>query len=168
MCENTGFVWPTSLAAGDLNAEAEDEALAAAARTYYRRAGLAAIEPDDGLRPALQSDERLLAVRKTASIDHRPHSGLSSQSGPLAITTERLVMIDRQIETLASYDELDDVTLARDRILVVLTTGAGFTIRSCHPQLLRVQLAEARASRIDRQAGVSSNTPAFPTDLPRR
>jgi hypothetical protein len=169
MCEETGFAWPTSLAARDLDADAEDEALAAAARKYYRSDGFATIEPDDGMRSALRSGERLLAMRKTASIDHRPRSGSSPRSGGLAITSERLVMIDRLAETLASFDELDDVTLATDRILVVLTTGTGFAIQSCHPRLLRVQLAEARASRIDRQAGASSNTAAaLPADLPRR
>jgi hypothetical protein len=169
MCEETGFAWPASLGALGHDAAAEDEALAAAARSHYRSNGFGVLEIDQGMRSALGDDERLLAIRMTASIDHRPRSGRSPRSGQLVITTERLMMVEDVPVTLAGFDEIDDVTLATDRLFVALSSGAGFSIQSCHPRLLRVQLAEARARRTDGQAGASSNTVgALPNDLPRR
>jgi hypothetical protein len=169
MCEETWFAWPPSPGAPGLDAAAEDEAFAAAARSYYRTNGFAILEIDQVIRSALGDDERLLALRKTASIDHRPRNGSSPWSGLLAITTERLVVVEDVPVTLAGYDEIDDVTLATDRLFVALSSGVGFSIQSCHPRLLRVQLAEARARRIDGQAGVSSKTVgALPSDLPLR
>jgi hypothetical protein len=169
MCEETGFTWPIDLVARRLDAAAEDEALAAAARAHYRSDGLPTLTWDATAPNLLATDERLLAIRRSASIDPRPHHRSWPLAGQLAITTERVMMVGKKAVTIASFDELDDVTLATDRLFVVLTSGAGFVIRSCHPRLLRVQLAEARASRIDRQAGASSNAAmATPTDLPRR
>jgi hypothetical protein len=169
MCEEIGFAWPTSLGALGLDAVAEDEGLAAAARSHYRSNEFAILETDQALRSAMGGDERLLAMRTTASIDHGPRSGLSPWSGQLAITTERLVAVEDVPVTLAAFDEIDDVTLATDRVFVALSSGAGFSIQTCHPRLLRVQLAEARVRRIDGQAGASSNKlEALPDDLPRR
>lgn len=130
--------------------EDEDEALAAAARARYRKDGIIRIEPDGGLRSALGTDEGLLAVRQTASIERLADGGGASMSGRLAITTQRLMLVHSQPLTLASLDELDDITVVRDRLLVTLTSGTGFFISVPRPRLLRVELAEARASRKDR------------------
>jgi hypothetical protein len=144
MCEETGFVWPASLAEHRLEPDDEDEALAAAARLHYRSGARSTVTSSDDVRAALRADEQLIAIRATASIDPGPRGG-HAQSGQLAITNERLVLIDQPAVTLASFDQIEDVTLATDRVLVVLTTGGGFAIQSCHPRLLRVQLAAARA-----------------------
>lgn len=149
--------------------EDEDEALAGAERVRYRTDGIVRIEPDHGIRSALGHDEGLLALRETASIVRRPHGESSPLSGRLAITTERLIMVDELSTTLASLEDLDDVTLVADRLLVLLTSETGFTIQTTHPRLLRVQLAEARASRRDRHTGASSDTASeVPSDLPFR
>jgi hypothetical protein len=112
---------------------------------------LTSIEPDPAWRSALGRDERLLALREVASIDLLPAGGRSSVWGRLAITTERLIMIAGLPVTLATLEEFDDVTLVTDRLLVLLKSGVSFTIQASQPRLLRVQLAEARASRSDRQ-----------------
>jgi hypothetical protein len=129
-------------------ADVDDEALANAARARYRTDGIGSIEPDDGMRSALGSDEELLAVRQTASVERLSDEGRSPLTGRLAITTQRLLMLDAQPETLASLDDLDEVTLVSDRLLVMLTSGAGFTITVSQPMLLRVELAAARARRL--------------------
>jgi hypothetical protein len=78
-------------------------------------------------------------------------------SGPLAITNSRLLVIDGQPVTLASFDELDDVTLVTDRLLVMLTSGVGLTIDAVNPRLLRVELAAARARWSDGQPAASNH-----------
>jgi hypothetical protein len=148
MCDETGFVWPASLAEHRLEPAEEDDALAAAARSHYRSGAGSTISSSGDVRAALKPDEQLIAVRTTASIDPGPRGG-QVWSGQLVVTNERLVLIDQRAVTLASFDQIEDVTLAADRVLVVLTTGGGFAIRSCHPRLLRVQLAAARARGTD-------------------
>jgi hypothetical protein len=133
-----------------MSADLDDEALARAARARYRKDGIGSIDGDEGMRSALAGDEELLAIRQTASVERLSDAGRSPVSGRLAITTERLFMLDAQPPTLASLDELDEVTLVRDRLLVMLTSGAGFTITAPQPMLLRVELAAARARRLDR------------------
>ena len=136
-----------------LDPAVEDEALAAAARVRYRTDGLASIEPDGVLGSALDDDEQLLAVRETASIDHRPPDGSPPATGRLALTSKRLMVVDQRPVTLASLEELDDVMLVADRLVVMLTSGSVFTVTAVQPRLLRVQLAEARARRLDHTRG---------------
>ena len=136
------------LAAG-IDVEFDDEALARAARTRYRTDRIGSIEPDIGIRSALGPDEQLLAVRQSATVERLSGRGQSPLSGRLAITSKRLLMIDAEPLTLAALDDLDEVTLVRDRLLVMLTNGEGFTIIAPQPMLLRVELAAVRASRLD-------------------
>jgi hypothetical protein len=168
MCDETGFAWPTALLAGGLEEAALDDGLASAARAHYRSGSVATIEPSENVRSRLKNDEVLFAIRTIASIDPGPPARLPL-SGQLAITTERMMLVDGSAVTLAYFDEIEDVTLTADRLLVMLTNGTGFAVRSCHPRLLRVQLAEARARRIDRHPVASSKSvAAVPTDLARR
>ena len=169
MIEETGRAASAASVVGGGDAEDEDEALAEAARVRYRKDGIARIEPDDGMRSTLGSEEHLLALRDTASIVRRPLGDSLPLSGRLAITNVRLFVVDTPSTTLASLEELDDVTLVADRLLVSLTSETGFTIETSHPRLLRVQLAAARAERLDSQMVASSNMPgAMSSDLPRR
>ena len=169
MIEETGRAPSAASVVGGRDAEDEDEALAEAARVRYRTDGIARIEPDNGMRSTLGREEHLLALRDTASIVRRPHGDSLPLSGRLAITTERLLMVDSSPTTIASLEELDDVTLVADRLLVSLTSETGFTIETSHPRLLRVQLAAARAERLDGQTVASSNMAGdIPSGLPRR
>lgn len=136
-----------SIAPG-IDAESDDEALARAARARYRADGIGRLEPDDGIRSALGFDEHLLAVRQTVAVERLSDGGRSPLFGRLAITSERLFVLDDQPLTLALLDELDEVTLVRNRLLVMLTSGDGFTITAPNPMLLRVELAAARAGRL--------------------
>ena len=151
----TGEAAADHLRAG-IDADLEDDALATAARARYRSDGIGSIEPDHGMRSALGGDEQLLAVRQSASVE-RLAAGARPESGRLAITTERIFLLDGHAVTLATLEELDDVTLVTDRLLVMLTSGAGFTISAPQPKLLRVELAAARAGRTDRQTAASSS-----------
>jgi hypothetical protein len=135
----------------------------------FRTDGMATIEPDHQMRSALRPDEQLLAVRQAAGVERLVDGVRSMLSGPLAITNNRLLLVDGQPVTLASFDELDDVTLVTDRLLVMLTSGVGFTIDAVNPRLLRVELAAARARWSDGQVAVSSNDGSAPeADQPRR
>jgi hypothetical protein len=131
-----------------IDAESDDEVLARAARARYRADGIGSMEPDDGMRSALGLDEHLLAVRQTASVKRLSDGGKSPLSGRLAVTSQRLLVLDAQPLTLALLDDLDEVTLVSDRLLVMLTSGDGFTITAPNPMLLRVELAAARAGRL--------------------
>jgi len=149
------------------DAELEDEALAAAARARYRTDGIPSIEPDGSIRSALGADEKVLAFRQGAAIERLGEPGTTAVSGPLAVTSERLLFIDGHPMTLAVLEELEDVTVATDRLMVMLRSGSAFSINADQPRLLRVQLAEARARRLD-QTVASSPASRAPTDSPRR
>jgi hypothetical protein len=151
-----------------LDLDLEDEALAAAARARYRTDGLPGIEPDGDMRSALDDDEQLLAVRETVTIDQRPMDGSPPASGRLAITTKRLMVVDERPLTLASFEELDDVMVVGDQLVVTLRSGSGFTVTAIQPRLLRVQLAEARARRLDQTRASSNAASEVPSDLRRR
>ena len=131
-----------------IDAEPDDEALARTARVRYRADGIGSMEPDDCMRLALGLDERLVAVRKKASIERLSQRGRSPLSGRLAITSERVLVFEAQPVTLAMLDELDEVALVSDRLLVMLVSGDGFTITAPNPMLLRVELAAARSGRL--------------------
>jgi hypothetical protein len=166
--EGTSQLSMANLVGPTLDPDLEDEALASAARDRYRTDGIDSIEPDAGMSLALRSDEQLLAVRQTASVERPLDGGQALVSGYLAITSRRVMLIDEQPVTLASFEELDDVTLVSDRLLVTLTSGTGFAISATNPTLLRVQLAEARASWSDGQSVASEAGSGSPVDLPRR
>jgi hypothetical protein len=152
-----------------VDSEVEDESLAATARARFRKDGMVGIEPDHQMRSALRPDEQLLAVRQAAGVELLIDGVRSMLSGPLAITNDRLLVIDGQAVTLASFDELDDVTLVTDRLLVMLTTGVGLTIDAVNPRLLRVELAAARARWSDGQLATTANgASGFDADQPRR
>jgi hypothetical protein len=135
--------------------EAEDEALASAARSEYLSTGLVALRPGRRTRSVLGEQERLLAERQRASVVHLPAGRTAPMSGRLAVTSERLLLVGRAPVTLATLAELDDTCLVSYRLHVALTGGAAFAIRAMRPRLLRVELAEARAQWLDGQASGS-------------
>ena len=149
--------------------DAEDEALASAARAQYLSSGIASLEPDRRVRSALGRGELLLAERPRAAIDPLANGRESPMSGRLAVTSERLIFLQRSPVTLAGLEDLDDISLIAHRLQVLLTTGAAFAIRALRPRLLHVELAEARAEWFDRQAGRPvAGPPAAPGAVPRR
>jgi hypothetical protein len=168
MIEDTGRVRSPDPAGVATDAEVDDDVLATSARARFRSEGIVGIEPDERMAAVLGQDEELVAVRQSASIERLSEARGSSTSRPLAITPERLLILDAELPvTLASLEELDDVTVVTDRLLVLLRDGAGFTITTSQPRLLRVELAAARASRMDpHTAASSSSSPAPPSDLP--
>jgi len=159
---------PEGAAAAKADAAAEDEALAAAARTLYGRQGIGSIEPDRRTRSVLGGQEQLLATRRPVTIHRLGVGDGAATSGQLALTTERLILVKKQSLSLAYLDELDDVTLILGRLEVILSTGAGFAIKADQPRLLRVQMAAGRAQWLGRQVGASPNAASAPRgDLPR-
>ena len=149
--------------------EAEDLALASAARSQYLISTIPSLEPDRRTRSALRCQELLLAERTRASVDHWAVGRRASMSGRLAVTNERLILLRRRPVTLAALEELDEISLIARRLQVILTTGVCFAIRAFRPGLLQVELAEARAQWSDRQAERPEIEPsALRGVLPRR
>lgn len=150
--------------------DAGDEALAGAARAGYVRDGVVGIVPDDAVRATLATDERLVAIVDIVAVESTSLDDRAGISGRMAITTDRVIMLDGPAVTLASLDDLDDVTLTSDRLLVSLIGGGGFLIRAALPNLVRVHLAAARANwRARQRADASSpSRTALPSGLPRR
>jgi hypothetical protein len=62
------------------------------------------------------------------------------------VTTRRLVLVGPGIQ---SFDlaTVDEATVSRERLLLVLGDGVGLVLEVGRPRLLRVEIAAARAAR---------------------
>ena len=128
---------------------ASDQAAADAARLRYRRRGVGPIDPDERIGPILQAGEQLVAVRRAAVV-YRPEATESGAASPVVadvyVTTRRLVLVGPGIQ---SFDlaTVDEATVSRERLLLVLGDGVGLVLEVGWPRLLRVEIAAARAAR---------------------
>lgn len=126
----------------------EDQHAAAAARVRYRSEGIAALVLDPALAAHLDSDESAFAIRREATVERREHvAGRPSTRGlpgTLLLTSRRLLLVG---EPTVSIDlaEVQETVLGGSRLLVVLRHGAGIALDVDQPQLLRVEIAAARA-----------------------
>jgi len=127
---------------------AEDEALAAAARAHFREGRSDGVQIDGALRGALNDGESVVATGGRSVT----YNGGRRVDGRLAVTTARLIAVGPPATTIVALDDMDDVIVATGQLHVTVAGGSGFTIQTPYPRLLRVQLAEARARRVDGHA----------------
>ncbi len=125
-----------------------DEVAADRARERYRVDEMPALEPDARIAPLLGSHECVLAVRRSAQLDRRqpiprPDAPLGL-AGDLYLTSRRLVLVGRQV---LSFDlgEIEEIGVSGERLLLVMSGGAGVSLDVEQPRLLRVEIATARA-----------------------
>jgi hypothetical protein len=127
-----------------------DEEEASDARRRYRRYGIEPISPDPCIGALIAPAEQVLASHRWVALDRRQGSTEAQASTPmrgdLYVTTARLVHVGRHVVTV-ELDDIEDAALVGDRVLLVTHGGIGITLETDRPQLLRVQLAAARAAR---------------------
>jgi hypothetical protein len=126
-----------------------DEAAAGQARERYRVQPLLALEPDARIAPLLAPGERVLAVRRSVTLDLHP-----SRTGPdvppgvagdLYLTARRLLLLGR-IALSLDLDEIEEVGLSGELLLLVRRKGSSVSLDVAEPRLLRVEIGSARAA----------------------
>ena len=126
-----------------------DEQLALRAREQYRLSGIPEIAADALVSAHLQRDERVLYMREAAVIRRVDVEGgaraVLLAEGPLYITDRRLLHFGARPEAIQLAD-IDELSMADDRILVTLTGSRGLTLDVDDPHQLRVLIAAAKAA----------------------
>jgi hypothetical protein len=142
-----------------------DEQDAVEARTEIRARGLPALEPDGELAPLLQPSESLVATRASVAVErHLADGRIESASGRLVLTSRRLLLVGRATIS-ADLADVEELSLAAERLLVTLRDGTGLSFDAGRPRVLRVHVAAAveavRAARTP-DAPLDSATEAAP------
>jgi hypothetical protein len=118
----------------------DDEEAAAAARDRFRIGPIPAIEADDGIRPYLRRDERVHALRRYAILSGPGGEDAIGHGGTLYLTSRRLVHLG-QVVLSVSVSDVEESSLAGERLLLTLRSGEGLTLDVDQPRLLRAEMA---------------------------
>ena len=122
----------------------QDEAEADEARSRYRVEGLPNIQVDGLTAEPLRPGEAAVDVRASALVTRHPlGDGTDELAGPLVLTTRRLLVVGHA-PLEVEIGDIDELTLAGERLLVTLRDGTGLSINASRPRLLRVQIAALR------------------------
>ena len=121
---------------------ADDEEAAAAARDRFRIGPIPAIEADDVIRPHLAGEERVHALRPHAILREPGGEGALGYGGTLYLTSCRLVHLGQMVVSV-SLTDLEESSLAGERLLLTLRDGEGLALDVDQPRLLRAEMAAA-------------------------
>ncbi len=130
-----------------------DEQAAIRARRALRDEGLPRIPADPEVEAILEPGEALVEVRSAVVLErHVRDLPVETVSGRLHITNKRLLLVGRR--TIATdLADVEELSLAAERLLVTLRDGSGLSFDAGSPRLLRVHVAAAiAAERAARQA----------------
>jgi hypothetical protein len=119
---------------------AADEEAAAAARDRFRVAPVPAIQPDDSIRPLLERDESVHALRSRAILSAPGGDGALGIGGTLYLTSRRLVHLGQVVVSVRLTD-IEETSLAGERLLLTLRNGEGLSLDADGPRLLRAEMA---------------------------
>ena len=119
---------------------ADDEEAAAAARDRFRIGPIPAIDADDEIRNHLDADERVHALRRRAILNAPGDDGALGYGGTLYLTSRRLVHLGQVVMTVNVID-IEESSLAGERLLLTLRNGEGLTLDVDRPRLLRAEMA---------------------------
>jgi hypothetical protein len=119
---------------------AEDEVAAGAARDRFRSTPIAAIEADDAIRPHLGPDERVHSLRRHAILSTLGGDGALGHGGTLYLTSRRLVHLGQGVVSV-SLTDVQESSLAGERLLLALRNAEGLTLDVDQPRLLRAEMA---------------------------
>jgi hypothetical protein len=143
----------------------DDQAAADQARDHIRVEGMQtlAVENDAGL--TLQSDERVLAVRRPVLAGTMEGAfAVPPARGTLYLTNRRLIFVTALATTAIGLSDIAELSAVGDRqLLIELGDGAGTAYEIDRPRLFRVEVSEAIAAsrEASRQgAGVLRQSPA--------
>lgn len=120
----------------------DDEEAAAAARDRFRIGPIPAIEADDAIRSHLHTEERVHALRRHAILSAPGGEDGLGYGGTLYLTSCRLVHLG-QVVVSVSLADVEESSLAGERLLVALRNGEGLTLDVDQPRLLRAEMAAA-------------------------
>jgi len=126
-----------------------DDQLALRAREQYRETGVPHIAADEFVAPHLEPGEHVLMCRgdvvlRRVDVDDLSRAVVRDQ-GPLYITDRRLMHFGTETHSVALSD-IDELSMADDRILVTLSGSRGITLDVVDPHQLRVLIAAAKAA----------------------
>lgn len=126
-----------------------DEQLALRAREQYRESGVPTIPADEFFAARLEHGEQVLSLRDDVVLRrvevHDTSGAVVRDEGRLYVTNQRLMHFGAGTYSIA-LAEIDELSVADDRILVTLTGSRGVTLDVAEPHQLRVLIAAAKAA----------------------
>ena len=121
----------------------EDERDAIEARRRYRVDGLPVLEVEGPVTERLRPGETVIDARTSAVVSrHLRGDGIDDFPGRLYLTTQRMIVVGRAPLDV-ELTQIDELSLAGERLLVTLRDGTGLSIDASRPRLMRVQIAAA-------------------------
>jgi len=140
------------------DAVSADEASASEARLRLRAEGIIAIEPDERIGVLLAPGEKVVAVRRSVSLERRrdyddPHQALH---GDLYVTTTRLVHLGH-IRVDVPLAAIREAGVAAGALRLIVNDGRGVEIRTSDPCVLRVQIAAVRETARTAASGAAGS-----------
>jgi hypothetical protein len=131
-----------------------DEATADDARRRLRERGIVALEPDPRIGVMLAPGERVVALRRSVSLERRKdvHDPDQALHGDLYVTTARLVCLG-PVPVAVPLAEIREAVVAAGALRLVVGDGRGLEIRTGDPNLLRVEIAAVREAARTTAAG---------------
>ena len=120
--------------------EAADEEAAAAARDRFRISPIPTIEADGVIRPLLELGEHVHALRSRAILRAPGGDGALGIGGTLYLTSRRLVHLGQVVVSVRLTD-IQETSLAGERLLLTLRNGEGLSLDADAPRLLRAEMA---------------------------
>lgn len=143
---------PSENAAGLADAEAlvaraeADETAAHDARQRFRDDPMAPVAPNEAIAPHLVPGEELFAIRSSAIINGPGVAApLTGYGGTLYLTSQRIVHLG-QVTLSLRLEDIEELSLAGERLLLTLRGGDGIAVDVAGPRLLRAQIAAAMAA----------------------
>ncbi len=118
----------------------EDEAAASEARERFLREPLPTITPDDQIAPHLAQDEGVHALRRHAILRGPGDDRALGYGGTLYLTARRLIHLGQVVMTVNLAD-VQETSLAAERLLITLRDGEGLSLDIDQPRLLRAEMA---------------------------
>src|SRR5688572_3928320 len=119
---------------------ADDESAAAAARAHFRITPIPAIEADEDVRSHLTEGESVHALRRHAILRAPGGDGALGYGGTLYLTSRRLLHLGQVVMSVRLTD-IEESSLAGERLLLSLRGGEGLTLDVDRPRLLRAEIA---------------------------
>ena len=121
---------------------ADDEEAAAAARDRFRIGPIPAIDADVDVRDHLEPGEAVHALRRRAILSTPGGDGALGSGGTLYLTSRRLIHLGQVVLSVNLID-IEESSLAGERLLLTLRDGEGLTLDVDRPRLLRAEMAAA-------------------------
>jgi hypothetical protein len=121
-----------------------DEQAALVARRELRERGLPELPVGPAIAALLEPGETVVEVRSAVVVERHVHGvPVETTSGRLYVTSCRLLLAGRGTTIAARLVDIEELSLAAERLLVTLRDGTGLSFDAGRPRLLRVQIAAA-------------------------